>query len=102
MVIVYLFIVFILIFLGTVITRGILHESSELKDYIDQATDVTEQQMNALPNWTKPTVDEMLISLQQSKLFSPHALFTFFPHAISRIVSLFIFLFSGFYFLKEG
>lgn len=88
---------------GAAIAGRMLDESSQLSYYVRSLTETTRVQISLLPDLVRPTVEEALISLEKSKLFSPqYYLFSLFPAAISRIVSFIIFLFSGFYFLKEG
>ncbi len=101
-IIVYSILLTIVIVVGTVLTRQAISESSEFGNYRDSLIQTAKMQLDTLPDWMKPTVDETLLSLQKSKLFAPQSLFVLFPQTISRIVSFFIFLFSGFYFLKEG
>lgn len=100
--IIYLLIMGSIIFLSVVLTRRIIDESSELKDYVTNLINATKQQANMLPDFIQPLINETLVSLEKSKIFSTESIFILFPKAISRIVSLFIFLFSAFYFLKEG
>src|SRR3989344_647838 len=100
--IIYLLIMGSVIFLSVVLTRRIIDESSELKDYVTNLIETTKQQANTLPDFIQPLINETLVSLERSKFFSTESIFILFPKAISRIVSLFIFLFSAFYFLKEG
>lgn len=100
--IIYLFIISIIVFFSVFLTKRVISEASELKEYMDNLIETTKTQVNDLPDWVQPVVEETLSSLEKSKLFQPASLFAIFPEAISRIISLFIFLFSGFYFLKEG
>lgn len=101
-IIIYLFLTSAIVVLSLLLTRRIVSEASELGDYISNFLTTTKAQLDTLPGWIRPTAEETLSSLEKSKLFSPVSLFTIFPQAISRIISLFIFLFSAFYFLKEG
>lgn len=101
-IIIYLLITSLIVISSVFLTRRIVNEASEFKAYTDDLIIVAKDQINNLPDWIRPSVEETLYSLQNSKLFSPASLFSIFPQAISRIVSLFIFLFSAFYFLKEG
>ncbi len=87
---------------GIGLTRRVIAESSEFSDYINQLIISTKANVNALPDWIRPTINDTLLSVEQSKLFSPADLFSLFPQAFSRIVSFILFIFSGFYFLKEG
>lgn len=101
-IIIYLIIMGIIILFGVILSRRILSESFELRDYIDNLALTARGQVNALPDWIRPTAYDTILSLQNSKLFSTQSVFFLFPQAISRIVSLFIFLFSAFYLLKDG
>lgn len=101
-VIIYSLIITAMVTLGVVLTGRILNESSDLAEYISSITKTAKQEIATLPLWIRPAIDDMILSFEQSKLFSPQYLVTLFPQAISRIVSFTIFLVSGFYFLKEG
>lgn len=85
-----------------ILTRRAFEESLDFRSYLNHLIDITRSQVRTLPDFIKPTAYDGLSQLKQSKLFQPASLFVFFPQAISRIVSFFIFLFSAFYFLKEG
>ncbi len=100
--IIYFFIIGIVILSGVILTRRVIAESSDLKEYLANFISSLQEQIDQLPDFLRPTADDTLLSLGKSKIFSPVSLFSLFPAAISRIVSFLIFLFSGFYFLKEG
>ena len=100
--IIYSVLITLVVVFGVFITRQITNESSELRGYVQFAAEAARKEVNTLPGWLRPTVLETLTSLEKSKIFSTQYLFTFFPQAISRIVSVLIFLFAGFFFLKEG
>ncbi len=99
---IYSFFIALIIVSAILVTRRLVSEYSELRLYIDSFQQTTKAQINVLPDEIKPFVTDALSSLQKSKIFSPERLFSFFPQAISRLVSFFIFLFSSFYFLREG
>ncbi len=101
-IIIYVLIIGLISFLSIVLTRRIIDESAELKNYISSLVATTQSQVSSLPDFLKPTAQDALVQLKQSKLFQPASLFVLFPQALSRIVSFFIFLFSAFYFLKQG
>ncbi|MDO8621473.1 MAG: AI-2E family transporter [Candidatus Levybacteria bacterium] len=101
-IIIYLIIVSIFVVSSLFLVRQIIDESSELKNLTNNLLKTTKSQIETLPYWLKPTAQETISSLEKSRIFLPLDIFSFFPGAISRIVSFFIFLFSGFYFLKEG
>jgi len=101
-VIIYLTIVSVLIFLGVTLTRQVTNESSELKSFINKLPETTETQIDNLPSWIKPVAQDALSFLEKPKPISSVSVFNFFPKAITSIVGFFIFLFSGFYFLRDG
>ncbi len=100
--IIYFMLIFGVIFLSIFVTKRIIDESSEFKNYITFLLEATKEQVNTLPDFIRPAVFENISALEKSKIFSAEFIFLLFPKAISRVVSFFIFLFSGFYFLKEG
>lgn len=101
-IIIYAIILSIIIIAGTFLTKRVLDESTELKNYIDTLVVTTREQVNTLPDWLRPTANDTLSSLEKSKVFRTQSVFSLFPKAISRILSFFILLFAGFYFLKDG
>lgn len=88
---------------GLALSKRVVDESFQIEKFISSLTNSASLQINTLPDWARPVAQDTLDSLDRSKLFalSP-SLFSLFPEAISRIVSFVIFLFSGFFFLKEG
>lgn len=102
--IIYIIIITGIVSLGTIITRQVLHESKEFNHFISNITEAGKEQIDLLPLWLKPEVENMLSSLDlgKSKFLSPSSIISIFPRAFSGIVNTMIFLFSAFYFLKEG
>lgn len=102
-IVIYLLIVGVVVTGGIALTRRIVDESSQFESYIDNIVLGAKQQIDILPEWVKPTIKDAIFSIDKSKLltFSPSIL-AFFPEVFSRLISFIIFLFSAFYFLKEG
>lgn len=102
-IIIYVFLLSGVVLLSIALTGRIIEESSQFNYYFDKLISAAEVSINSLPDWLRPAANDTISSFDRSKLFtfSPSIL-SFFPSAISRIVSFVIFLFSGFYFLKEG
>ena len=102
--IIYIAIIAGIAILGNTITRQVLRESKELSHFTSNITEVAKEQINQLPPWLKPEVKDMISSLDlgKSKFLSPSSIISVFPRALSGIVNVLIFLFSAFYFLKEG
>ncbi len=101
-IIIYAIIIAAILVSGTVIARQILKESAELRRFIDKFIITAQTQVNLLPSWLKPAVKDLLSSFEKSRSLSPSSIITLFPRALSGILGFLIFLFSAFYFLKEG
>lgn len=87
------------------LTSRVISESSELRTYMTHVLSTAHSQLQELPDWIRPTAYDFLFSLRRSKFlnfFEAPSFFPFFSQAISRIISFLIFLFSAFYFLKDG
>lgn len=100
--VVFLFLIVTLTILGTLITRRLIEESSEIRDSIISVLVSTKAQISTLPDWMRPSAADFVTSLQKSRFTNSISLIPFFPKAVSRIISFFIFLVSAFYFLKDG
>ncbi len=101
-IIIYLVIVSLFIYLGIALTKQLTNESSELKKFANNFPENTEVQIQNLPSWIKPMAEETITFLEKPNLISSVSVFNFFPRAITPLIGFFIFLFSGFYFLKDG
>src|ERR1035437_4224924 len=101
-IIIYALLITIVIVGSISLTKRILEESSELTQFATTLSKEASNQIILLPDWAKPTVSDTLYSLEKTKLFSSPSDLSFFPKAFSKILSFIIFLFSAFYFLKEG
>lgn len=101
-VVIYLFIIGVISVLGIFLSGRILEESSQLAIYVREVANITNKQIQNLPDWMQPTIKDAVVSMQKSKIFSPEYLFSLFPQALSRVVSFLLFLFTGFFFLREG
>jgi predicted PurR-regulated permease PerM len=55
-----------------------------------------------LPAWIKPAAQETFAFIEKPRVISSNSVFTFFPRALTTVIGFFIFLFAGFYFLKDG
>jgi predicted PurR-regulated permease PerM len=94
--------VFLLVSLGVSLTRQVTNESSELKSFINKIPETSESQINNLPSWIKPAGQQIFAFIEKPKSISSASVFTFFPRALMTVIGFFIFLFAGFYFLKDG
>lgn len=100
--IIYLAIVFLIAMAGLAFSGRIIEESMELKQEVTTITKTAKYQINNLPDWLKPTVNDTLTSFEKGAFISLPSVVSFVPKAFSRILSFIIFLFAAFYFLKEG
>jgi len=101
-VVIYIIIVSIVVAAATVLTRQFLAESDDIRNYITAFAANAQQQVRTLPDFIRPTANDFIDAVVKSKTVGSVSLLPFFPKAISRIVSFLIFVFSGYYFLKEG
>ncbi len=99
--IVYVLIVSILVIALLFLIRRSLYESAQLTGYIKDLTISAKTETAFLPEWLRPSIESSLSSLQKNEWLNS-SVFGFFPRAVSGILSLFVFIFSSFYFLKEG
>ena len=100
--IIYALIITGIIILGSISTRQILQESTELRRFSSSFIVTLQEQVNILPSWLKPEIKDMLSSFEKSRFLSSASILTLFPRAVSGVFSFLVFLFSAFYFLKEG
>jgi len=101
-IIIYALLIAIVIIGSISLTKRILAESSELTQFATTLSNEASNQIAVLPDWIKPAVNDTLYSLEKTKILSSPSDLSFFPKAFSKILSFIIFLFSAFYFLKEG
>ncbi len=102
-ILIYVFLITSVVSGGYALGKRVVEESSQLDKFVNNLVISARYEANYLPEWVKPTVFDTLSSLDKSKLFviTP-SLVSIFPEALSRIISFVIFLFSAFFFLKEG
>jgi predicted PurR-regulated permease PerM len=100
--IIYLAIVFLIAMAGLAFSGRIIEESMELRQEATVITKTAQHEVNTLPDWLKPTVNDTLVSFEKGAFISLPSVVSFVPKAFSRILSFIIFLFAAFYFLKEG
>ncbi|MCL5746722.1 MAG: AI-2E family transporter [Patescibacteria group bacterium] len=100
--IIYALIMFIVIAGGISLSKRAVEESSEIAQYAAVLNKEAKLQINNFPDWIRPTVNDALYSLEHYKIISSQPTLSFLPKVFSRLLSLIVFLFSAFYFLKEG
>jgi predicted PurR-regulated permease PerM len=100
--IIYLVIISIVVLSAITLSKRVVEESSELGNQVTIITNTAKQQVSSLPEWARPTLNDALKTFQTTKTISFSSIFSVFPRAFSGIISLIIFLFAAFYFLKEG
>lgn len=100
--IIYLLIISIVVLSAITLSKRVVEESSELGRQATAITQTAKYQINSLPDWVRPTVEDAIKTFESTKTISFSSVFSVFPRAFSGIISLLIFLFAAFYFLKEG
>jgi predicted PurR-regulated permease PerM len=101
-IIIYALIILVVVAGSISLSGRVLEESSELTQFAVTLNKEAKHQVDVLPAWIKPTVSDTIYTLQNTKVLSSPSDLSFFPKAFSKILSFVIFLFSAFYFLKEG
>lgn len=101
-IIIYLIIISIVISIWVAFSGRIVNESLELRRQADIITTTAKNQVNYLPDWIKPSVADVIQTIENPQTFSYTSVIELVPKAFSRILSFIIFLFAAFYFLKEG
>jgi len=101
-IIIYLLIVSIAVAIWVAFSGRIVNESVELRQQAGVITATAKSQVNNLPDWIKPSVNDAIQTIENPQNFSFTSMVGFLPKAFSRILSFIIFLFAAFYFLKEG
>lgn len=101
-IVIYLLLISLIVSLSVVFFQRVVNESFELKNEANFLTQSVKSQLYNLPDWTRPTIRDMLLTIEKMTNISFPSVFSFFPQVFSRFLSFIIFLFSAFYFLKEG
>jgi len=101
-IVIYTLIITLIIAGGIAFSKRVVDESSGLRVQVSSLTKSAKNQINALPDWIKPTLNDTLANVEKSNNISYPSVYSFFPQAFSRIIGFIIFLFAAFYFLKEG
>lgn len=100
--IIYFAILLAIVMAGVAFSSRVVEESSELRQEATTLTVTAKSQINSLPDWIRPTINDTLSTFEKSTTISYPSVFSFLPKAFSKILSFIIFLFAAFYFLKEG
>ncbi|HYM65539.1 MAG TPA: AI-2E family transporter [Candidatus Sulfotelmatobacter sp.] len=99
---IYSIIISLVVFSGFAFSNRVVSESYLLRQEVYNISKTAKNQINYLPDWAKPTIVDTLSALEKTSNITYPSIFTFAPKAFSRVLSLIIFLFAAFYFLKEG
>jgi len=101
-IIIYLVIVGSIIYVGTLLTTRVIQESSYFGGNIQNLREITRHQINTLPEFVRPYLADLVSSVENLRFTPTASLIEFFPQAFTGIFNFFVFVFAGFYFLKEG
>jgi len=99
-ILIFIVIIAVLLFGSIALSKRVLDESFQLQKFVQTLIKTANFQVGNLPDWARPAVEDALSSLNESKLIALS--FSLFPRALSSVISFVIFLFAGFFFLKEG
>lgn len=99
-IIIFILIIAALLFGSISLSKRVLEESFQLQKFVQTLVKTANFQVGNLPDWARPAIEDALSSLNESKLIALS--FSLFPRALSSVISFVIFLFAGFFFLKEG
>lgn len=100
--VVYLVLIVGITFLGTIGVRRLIAESDELASELTIIFQNAESSIAGFPDFLQEPAKGLLLSLRNIVKLDPSSAFPFFNRAVSQVVSLFTFLLSAFYFLKDG
>jgi predicted PurR-regulated permease PerM len=104
-IIIYTFLLSLIVITGALLTKRISEESVDINRATNLLLEQARSQTSTLPDWLQPVTTDFLITFKRSKfinLIESTSTLPIFSKAVSRIISFFIFLFSGFYFLRDG
>src|SRR5258708_102015 len=91
-----------IIYLSTLLTQRIITESSDITLYVNSIYKSARIQIEGLPDWIRPTAVDALISARRLTNGQTGSFAPLVPQAVERLIGFIIFLFSAFYFLKDG
>lgn len=97
---IFLLIIGVLLFGSITLSGKISEESSEIQNFAQNLIKTANFQVGNLPYWARPAAEDVLSSLNQTKLVALSL--SVVPRALSGVISFVIFIFAGFFFLKEG
>src|SRR5579871_1652497 len=69
--IVYLVLISLIVGTGVIITQRISSESDEIRSYATSLLNTANTQLDAFPDWAKPTINDMLLVFKKGHFFSP-------------------------------
>lgn len=87
---------------GMFIVKQAIVESVGFKKHLGEWTGMANDQINLLPDFLRPTLNDSISSLQEILLTTSVSVFSVFPQALSGIIDFSLFLASTIYFLNEG
>lgn len=97
---IFLLIIGVLLFGSITLSKRVLEESFQLQRFVHTLIKTANFQVGNLPDWARPAAEDALSSLNESKFLALSL--SIVPRAFSSIISFVIFVFVGFFFLKEG
>lgn len=99
---VYSGVVLVLGFISTELGIRLAMESREFSHEYKGVESILFYNLGTLPYWLRNWIMEVVRTVNTNGFFSPQKIWPYFSGALTGIGSIFVFLISGFYFLKEG
>ncbi len=102
--VVYIILIGSFIFSLSLLTRTIITESESIRNSFETYISSIQKDVKQLPDWIQPYITDYIDYFNNNRLFG-NIVFSPFPFvtkAFIGIVNFFIFLFSAFFFLKDG
>ncbi len=100
--IIYIIVVAILVIVATNTGIRLTRESRELGLELRRMGETMDTQLDSFPSWSAPIIKDLSGNINIANIFAPQKLWPYFSGAITGLVSFFIFLIAGFYFLQAG
>lgn len=100
--VIYTVVVAVLIVVAANAGLRLTRESKELGIELRVMTRSIDEQLDTFPEWGKPIIKDISANINIANIFAPQKIWPYFSGAISGLVSFFIFLIAGFYFLQAG
>jgi len=103
-ILIYSILIAIIIVSGAMVADRMSQDSIAISRVTNTIISNAQKQTVSLPDWLQPAAEEFLSTFKRSRflIFFKSSPVNSFSETLSRIISFLIFIFSGYYFLKDG